>query len=47
MTASAEFGSSQEWSSSKTVEIEALAEMTPNSPGTYKMSGFIEMANNV
>ena len=43
----AEFGSTQDWSSGKDVTFSATDVLIPEVPGLYKMSGWVETAENV
>ncbi|MBP9715533.1 MAG: hypothetical protein KBD52_03545 [Candidatus Pacebacteria bacterium] len=44
---SASFGSNQDWSSGKDVTFSATDVLIPEVPGLYKMSGWVETAENV
>lgn len=47
VTTSLEVGANQNWSKSKSYDVSATAEMTPNKPGMYKLSGWVNIAENI
>ena len=44
---SSELGLSKEWSNSSTHEISSIAVLNPKSSGVYKVSGWVEIADNI
>jgi len=47
LTTSFEFGSNQNWTTSKAKDFTAVAEMSPKNPGTYRIGNIVYVANDV
>jgi hypothetical protein len=47
VSASFEFSSTQEWSTTETETYSCTATLLPNEPGTYEMSGIVDIGENV